>query len=370
MTQPMYIAAIFPKEAVGGTSGAWISFQNIAQRAASAGHWVEVFSWPQSVPPGPDSVREQVARLHASSAIFAKRLEEIWTKKRPDVVHIELPGTVGDAALQAAAKFQIPTTSSFHYTHLAVSEPQRDGVKALSAKFHKRCTVTVSLGESGAALLSSMGGPTSVVIPDGVDTDIFNPSHRRSNLRDSWGASGDEVVVLWAGRMVDLKGIDVLIQTGIALHSETPSVRFVVAGDGPRSAMIRAALPWAFFPGFLGGSGLSEVFASSDVFLSTSPGETWGNAVLEAAASGLAIVARSGGVAADLLGPRGACVFPLPCDADSFISSAFEVVRDPNLRLSLSSAARSVAEQVDVGATSGRWLELWLRLASNQTPPS
>lgn len=360
----MRIAAVFNQEIAGAVSGSWISFERIAARVSAAGHRIEVLSWPEAIPSGPG---DPAVRLRASRAAFAARLEQHWRQDRPDVVHIEMGDNVGHAALDAAIRLGLPTSSSFHHLHLHASPADRERALAIAARFHARTSATIATFASSARLLLATGGPCAQVVPDGVDTDQFHPRHRSESVRSSWGCVSDAPVLFWAGRMVAVKGFDLMVRTCAAVRTAVPGVRVVLAGDGPELPALRASLPWAVFPGVLRGDAIATAFASADIFVFPSPAEPWGNALVEAAASGLAVVARSGGSAEDLLLPHGACIAPLP-DGEDFVAAVLALVRDPVRRVGLGRAARAAAETVDLAATSAQWLELWTRLAAAAKP--
>jgi glycosyltransferase involved in cell wall biosynthesis len=234
--------------------------------------------------------------------------------------------------------------------------------------FHHGCQCTVAETPTSQALLRSMGGPEAVVIPKGVDSLQFSPARRDPSCRAAWQAGVDDLVVFWAGRMVATKGLDLLAQVGNAVRARLPSLRLVCAGEGPEAASVRAALPWATFSGLLQGEALATAYASADIFSFTSPDEPWGNVLLEAAASGLAIVARSGGAAVDLLRPAGACVAPLPQDAAAFSAALLRLAGDPAERRRLGQAARRAAVASSMTRCAERWVEMWAGLSRRETP--
>lgn len=69
------------------------------------------------------------------------------------------------------------------------------------------------------------------------------------------------------------------------------SFKLVIVGDGPDKTRLQKLAPDAVFTGMLTGQRLAAHYASSDVFFFASEVETFGNVVLEAMASSLAIVA-------------------------------------------------------------------------------
>lgn len=364
----MRIDCIITRESAGSTSGAWLSLERLCRQVAVAGHRIDVVTWPEVPPPGPRGAAEMASRLRTSCLVFAATLEQRWRVNRPDVVHVELAGNVGQAARDTAQRLGLAVSSAYHHIHLYAPEEQQQRIRRLTAAFHTGCQVTVAQSPASRDLLLSMGGPEAVIIPDGVDAQVFAPGRRDSGIRTSWQAVPDTPVILWAGRMVATKGLDLMAEAASAVHTQRPAVRFVFAGDGPEAASLRARLPWAHLCGMLGGDAMAVAYASADIFAFSSPDEPWGNALLEAAASSLAIVARSGGAAEEVLRPAGACVDPLPRDLPAFTVSLLRLIDDAAERRRLGLAARRAAEGASIEACAARWLELWAGLSRRGTP--
>lgn len=85
-----------------------------------------------------------------------------------------------------------------------------------------------------------------------------------------------------------------------------------MVGDGPQRTKLEQEIPDAVFCGAQRGERLAEHYASGDLFLFPSLTETFGNVVLEAMASGLAVVAYDEAAAAQHIrhGHSGALAMP------------------------------------------------------------
>jgi glycosyltransferase involved in cell wall biosynthesis len=110
--------------------------------------------------------------------------------------------------------------------------------------------------------------------------------------------------VLYAGRLTREKSVDLLADAFLAAQRRRPELHMVLAGGGPEAGALQERLgDCATFLGWLEGEELARVYASSDGFLFASDTDTFGQVVLEAQASGLPVVAVSGGGAASLIEP-------------------------------------------------------------------
>ena len=241
----------------------------------------------------------------------------------------------------------------FAESHLG--EPRRTAVRAL-----KRAVVPLAVRHAAAWLatgtlarehLVHYGADAARVwtFANTVDVDALGEQvdrlrERRTELRRELGIEHGEVVVLFAGRLLPVKGVDVLIDA--AAHAS--GVRLLVVGDGPLRASLEtraaAAGVRATFTGFLDADGLRRAFAAADVFALTSRRETWGVVVNEAAASGLPlVVSDTVGSAFDLLEP-GANGVRVPVGDPAATGAALATLAaDESLRARYGTRSRAIA---------------------------
>ena len=133
-----------------------------------------------------------------------------------------------------------------------------------------------------------------VVIPNGVDTERFVPGDPAASRAE----------VLFVGRLVPDKGVDVLLRSFAAVRARLPEARLVVAGGGDQDLYLRRLAryfglpPQVDFVGWLTGSELVERYRRADVVAVPSRYEPFGLVALEAMACGRPVVAsRTGGLA-------------------------------------------------------------------------
>ena len=149
---------------------------------------------------------------------------------------------------------------------------------------------------------------TLVPLPSGVDTEAFTPAADGRAVRRELGL-GDRPVVVCVSRLVPRKGQDVLIRALPAIRRRVPGATLLVVGGGPdmprlqRLAAEAGVAEDVRFTGSVPWSALPDHYAAGDVFAmpcrSRFAGlevEGLGIVYLEAAATGLPVVAgRSGG---------------------------------------------------------------------------
>src|SRR5262245_55833777 len=110
-----------------------------------------------------------------------RKLERLWTFRRPDVVHIVTEGPLGWSALQAAEKLKLPAVSDFRTNFHAYSRHYGVGwlkkpILAYLRKFHNRTLFTMVPTEAMRAELAALGFRGLRAIARGVDTQPFAPA--------------------------------------------------------------------------------------------------------------------------------------------------------------------------------------------------
>ncbi|ALM52666.1 glycosyltransferase family 4 protein [Halomonas huangheensis] len=235
-----------------------------------------------------------------------RAIKRLWKQQRPDAVYIATEGPLGWSALRAAESLSIPVVSGWHtnfdhYCHdygFAWLSPL---VRRRLRHFHNRCDATLVPTHQQAEALTEHGFERVSVMARGIEGDRFTPDKRDQTLRDSWGANVHQPVALYVGRLAPEKNLDLLRDTMLGMQLARPDLRLVIVGDGPGRASLQKALPDAVFTGFIPSSDLQVHYASADIFVFPSLSETWGNVILEAMASGLAVVAYRHAAGSELI---------------------------------------------------------------------
>jgi glycogen synthase len=176
------------------------------------------------------------------------------------------------------------------------------------------------------------------VIPNGVDTSQFTASNR------DWSSPH----ILSVGRVVYQKGFDL----GMRALSQLKDFRWTwtIAGDGPQMATLKTMAEEygindrIHFAGWLSSEKLKEQYAAANVFLFPSRHEGMPNAVLEAMASGLPVVATKIAGNEELVvdGETGRLV-PTE-DVESLQESLKPLLVDAQMREQMGCAARQRVE--------------------------
>ena len=275
-----------------------------------------------------------------------------WRRARPDLVHIVTEGPLGYSALRAARQLRIPVSTSFHtnfqhysrHYHLGWLAPP---LMAYLRHFHNQGVKTLVPTGELADHLQSLGFRRTQVLARGVETTLFSPHRRDPALREHWGVAPRAPAVLYVGRLAAEKNIELVIAAYQATRQARPDARLILVGDGPMTQRLRARHPAFVYCGMRRGEDLAAHYASADLFLFPSLTETFGNVVLEAMASGLAMVAFDYAAArAHVESERDGLLVPFG-DAAAFAAAATALVRDFGALEAMGQAARHAMVRLD-----------------------
>ncbi len=285
----------------------------------------------------------QMAAPHRNRAL------DVVERWKPTLIHSATEFGVGLGGLIAARETRVPFVTSYHTHFTAYLRHYRlsflDAVGWPFLRwFHNAGLRTFAPSEIVRAELEQHGFRDTRVWSRGVDQKTFSPSFRSPSLRAQLGATDDTLLVAYVGRLAPEKGIDVALDgMRVAMEKHPGKIVFALAGDGPAEVRCRATAPaGTIFMGKLSGRALSEFYASADVFVFPSITETFGNVVLEAMASGLALVAPDWGATTELATPETALQFPAH-DPAALAACVERLLNDHALRQRIAKAALAVA---------------------------
>lgn len=173
----------------------------------------------------------------------------------------------------------------------------------------------------------------------GVDARRFDPG-----LRDPEAYPG-EIKVLYAGRQSTEKGVELLADAFLDARRRDPRLHLLLAGGGPEEAALRERLGGAAtFLGWQYGTDLARTYASADVFLFASQTDTYGQVLVEAQASGLAVVAVDAAGPSELI-EDGRTGMLRPPEVGPLADALVELAGSPGLRARLAGAALASARR-------------------------
>jgi phosphatidylinositol alpha 1,6-mannosyltransferase len=257
-----------------------------------------------------------------------------------DVVHLASPFVLGAWGSGAAARLDLPSVAVYQTDIPGYAGAYRMGYGERTAwwwlrRIHGRAARTLAPSTSTAAELLAHGIRDVWLWRRGVDATLFHPGRRDEAIRRVLAPDG-ETLVGYVGRLAVEKRVDLLAET-----ARRRGIKLVLVGDGPARGALEKALPGAVFVGERHGTQLARLYASLDIFVHTGPLETFGQAIQEALASGVPVVAPAAGGPLDLVKPGQTGYLVPPGDGRSITRAVAELAADPVLRRHLGRQARA-----------------------------
>jgi glycosyltransferase involved in cell wall biosynthesis len=219
-----------------------------------------------------------------------------------------------------------------------------------------RCDRLYSNSHSVQNSLDREYGLQSEIIPTGVDTKFFVPAGTRlPNSRPR---------VLFVGSLRTYKQPHIVMDAA----ARFPQADFRIAGDGPlglelRDRVTTEKLNNVKFLGLLKGDGLRAEYQGADVFLFPSNWEGSPKVILEAAACGLPVIARSDYSPETVLHR----VSGYQARSDESIFTHLEaLLNNPALRQELGRNGRRLSQKYDWDVITAQWEEAFMQLATRR----
>jgi glycosyltransferase involved in cell wall biosynthesis len=299
---------------------------------------------------------------------LAEHLKKVDARPERDLllVHFALP--YGTVARRAARSVGIPYTIYFRGDDVWI-DPHRDGAKRMTGFVESVSDADLVLAVSQslideAARLTGKPFGRAAVVHNGIDLERFQPAvsyDERQRLRNALMISPDEVAVLCVGDALNRKGwIEILDALG---SMRNPSIVLVAVDGGGKEEVDICAEAARRAPSVrlryfrnLDAEHLADIYRATDIFCLLSHWEGLSNAVLEAMASGLAVVTTAVAGHPEIIsdGIEGFLVPPRSAEAAKY--AIVRLVDAPSLRERVGAAARRRAELIGDARKNGERL--------------
>jgi D-inositol-3-phosphate glycosyltransferase len=403
-----------PLAKLGGrdSGGANVYVRELARELGRRGVEVDVFTrWREKYDPRIQDLGENARVIHIESGPmgywpkmdvyehlgeFTTKLEEhVAAEGRPyDLIHSHY-WLSADVAHRIAPRWGIPRVQMFHTLGLVkreVMDEDIDGESDIRVQIEKQAVresaaiTAASEIEVGELVdLYDADRKKLAIIPCGVDPNVFRPM-RQADAREALGRDQCERIVLFVGRIEQIKGIDVLLRALGLLFFRHPEFRndlclLVVGGaldpgdDAPETEKIQELRSLVHqhrmeanvsFVGSMDQQRLALYYAAADVCAVPSLTESFGLVALEAMACGTPVVGtRVGGL--QMLIEDGESGLLVPAgDYQALAESIARVLTDHRLRMHLGHGARDRAEHFTWRTVGDRVEALYARILAGE----
>lgn len=294
------------------------------------------------------------------------RLREVVRRFRPHIVHARSTGVWMDAVLATRGLAGLKLLLSFHgKTHTGRPGLRRHLLNRWAAA---RADAVLAVSRESAEYMKREWGVCAArltAIHNGVDVDHFRPARpgEAARVRGELGLHPGHNLIVCVANLLPVKGIDVLLRAWQQVSARQPAARLLLVGDGPLRHELQG-LAWelgcrdsVLFAGAR--ENVAELLRAADLFALPSRYEACSNAILEAQASALPVVACDTGGNPELIASGVTGWLVRPGSPDALAERLLALLTDEELRRRTGQAARDWAM---TACGQGAWLAAYRAL--------
>ena len=324
-----------------------------------------------------------------------KEVANILSEFCPDVVHVQVSDPIGLSVVGYARRHGIPVVTTEHNQPEILTEPLhmprlvRKPVNALlSAYFRNRQSksdfVTMPTKQAIENLIYAKKEEFKVpvaAVSNGVDLSHFKPGKANKTIYKKYDVPEGRPIVLYVGRVDPEKNVGTVLSAFQSVLEKVPDALLVIVGDGVDLTRLRkeaSKLGISKSVKFLGkvlAPDLYEIYKMGDVFVTASEIETQGIVLIEAAASGLPLVAVNAGAVREICvnNENGFLIEinkkskSMISDVKSMISDAVSMIlKDEKMRERFSVNSVKFAGEHDFEKTLDKFMNIYQRVLNNK----
>ncbi len=342
-------------------------------RNGSASSWLNVTDVPiveLHKPPG---------RMGAN---FCRLVRDAFRERDLELVHSHNWGTLVETALATRLAGHIKHVHSERGTVLGGSTAKSFWRRTVNSwvlrKTLEHCDAVLAVDNSVASRVSAASGYPQdriQVIPNGVpQPPCGDRVEARVRIRKLLGIGPEETLVCSLGRLVPVKGYDLLIAAMALARTQCPQLHLVLVGDGAMEEQLRTQTRREGVDHLVHFAGrqsqVGDWLAASDMFVNSSRSEGMSQAIVEAMTFGLPLVVTDVGGNAGLVGGSEPCGLVVsPEDPAGLAQALVKMVADKELASSFGQIGEDRAQRCfSLPAMIQRYEQLYENLLVNRLP--
>ncbi len=306
-----------------------------------------------------------------------REIKKILSKFKPDVVHVQVSDPIGLSVVSYARRHSIPVVTTEHNQPEVITEPlgvpkfiKKPIDALLSSYFANRQSksdfVTMPTKQAISNLLDGRDFKVPVAaVSNGVDLKNFKPGKADTRIYEKYEIPKGVPIVLYVGRVDPEKNVTAVLEAFSRVLQRIPEAVFVVVGDGVgRPKLIKEVerLGVADSVKILGrvtGGDLYELYKVGTVFATASEIETQGIVLIEAAATGLPLIAVDAGAVSEVCidGTNG--FLCQPGNVSEMAAAMEKILSDKKMQAEFSAASLGIAKEHDFENTLDRFINIY-----------
>lgn len=337
-----------------------------------------------AVPEGKKILKVKMPRLAYRHGLWITvdpypELKKALKKFQPDVIHNQTAEMIAIAARRYAKKYDVPMVSTGHAypdnitSQVKLLKPIKKPVDAMlrtyMASFLKHSEYATMPTEMAIDDLVPKNrrrfDVTVEPLSNGVDLAKFTPGKAAVKVLRKFKLEPDRLRVLYVGRVDPEKSLGNVVTAFAGVAEEVPEAELVIVGDGTdRRHLIDLARALGItekvkFPGRIMPPDVTEIYRSATVFATASETETQGIVLIEAAATGLPLVAVDAGAVSELCQDKKNGFLCKPGDITGMTDALVKILQDADLQQKYGEKSLEISKKHDLNRTLKRFEEIY-----------
>ncbi len=306
-------------------------------------------------------------------------VKKALNKFHPDVIHNQTAEMIAVAVRRYAKKYDVPLVSTGHAypdnitSQLRLLKPLKKPLDAVlrlyMASFLKHSEYATMPTEMAIDDLvpkkRKKFDVTVEPLSNGVDLAKFGPGKVPERFYRKYRLPKGRPIVLYVGRIDPEKSLSNVVMAFAGVLEEVPEAVLVVAGDGTDRRHLQD-LTQALdieksvkFPGRVMPPDTMQLYRVADVFATASETETQGIVLIEAAATGLPLVAVDAGAVRELCQHKKNGLLCQPGDVAEMTDALVRILQNDKLKRKFGEKSLVIAKKHDLNNTLKRFVEIY-----------
>ena len=321
------------------------------------------------------------------SVLPTNQIRKALSAFKPDVVHCQVSDPIGINVVAYARRHHIPLVTTEHNFPDVITDPlkiprfmKKPANAALASYFVSRQRradyVTMPTQLAIDALITSRGKKLDVpieAVSNGVDLSRFKSGAANPETYTKYKLPTDRPIVLYVGRVDPEKRIGTVLEAFAKIHSEAPSAFLLIVGDGVDKLRLEKLAKTLKlnsadykFLGRVMPPDLYELYRVGYLFATASEIETQGIVLIEAAATGLPLIAVDKGAVGEvcITGENGFLCEPR--DMEGIADGMLKILTNKKLHDKFSARSIEIASRHDMDKTLQRFEEIYQEVIKNK----
>lgn len=315
------------------------------------------------------------------SVTYDREMRRILSEFQPDVVHVHTQLTVGLGILRAAVQMGIPVVATNHVMPdniiknikilAPISRPFSYILKEYGSLLYKGARRVVMPTKSAIKMFNTdrIEAP-AVAMSNGINLDRFKPGKPDSELYAKFDIPRGKPVISSISRVDEEKHIHIFVQALELLRWSGKDFHAVIVGDGNAREKLQELVATlqleehVTFTGLVSDDDIVQLHKLGDMYVMPSPTELQCLSMLEAMASGKALVAVDAGALGELCleGKNGHLIEV--DNVEAMARAMMDLLDHPKKRSTYGKRSVEIAKKHDVRTVIPRFEKLYREVIS------